>query len=109
MHPLPPILWKDRTIIYYISFSQFYCNGNIAFFYNYLALWKIFFTILRIRVLIAKRNLQKIGLKENSLLQEGGLPLRTLWIAVFLSPRKAHTIFLNTTYKAAKCPQGEKR
>jgi hypothetical protein len=27
-------------------------------------------------------------------LQEGGLPFRTLWIAVFLSPRKAHAIFL---------------
>jgi len=30
--------------------------------------------------------------------KEGWLPFRSLWISVFLSPRKAHAIFLNVTY-----------
>ena len=30
-----------------------------------------------------------------------GLFLRSLWIAVFLSPRKAHTIFLSATHDYA--------
>ena len=30
------------------------------------------------------------------------MPLRPLWIAVFLSPRKTHTIFLSATYNDAR-------
>ena len=42
------------------------------------------------------------------LLQEGCLPLGTLWNAVRLSPRKTHAIFLGATYNAAKVTEDEK-
>jgi len=34
--------------------------------------------------------------------QEGGLPLWSLWILMFLLPRKTHAIFLSVTYNALK-------
>jgi hypothetical protein len=93
----PPPLIKILSQIFSLGYEY------IPFIYNYLALLKIFFTILRISVLISKRNLKKkIGLKENSLLQEGCLLFRALWITVFLSPRKTHAIFLRDTYNVAE-------
>ena len=49
-------------------------------------------------IVFRPNTLLKISTR-NAHLQEGGLHLSTLWIAVFLSPRKAHAFFLNSTYK----------
>jgi len=45
-------------------------NGILAFFYNYLAILKIFLSILLMRVFFFKRNELQVSLKEIYQVQE---------------------------------------